>query len=105
MRDTMSKQILTADDVLHLGRLTQLSLTDREVKKYQQQLTETLEYVKNLSEIAAAKPKDKDNLTADSHKNIFFEDQIASDRVLSQAKALANAPKQKDQYFVVERIL
>lgn len=39
---------LTADDVLKLAQLARLNLTDDEVSKYQQELAEILEYVKQL---------------------------------------------------------
>lgn len=100
----MSQKTLTTDDVLHLGRLAQLPLSDREVLKYKKQLDETLEYVKNLDEVVSQKNEHIPDQSDKERSTVCFEDQIEHERVLSPEKALANAHKKKDQYFVVGRI-
>lgn len=95
----MNKKDLTKKEVVHLAELVQLKLTDIEVEKYQKQLSETLEYVSNLSELH---PKEQNKET---QINIFFTDKISDQRILSSEKALANAQKKKDRFFIVDRVL
>jgi aspartyl-tRNA(Asn)/glutamyl-tRNA(Gln) amidotransferase subunit C len=51
----MAKKILSTDDVLHLARLANLQLTEKQVEKLKQQLSETLDYVENLSQLDTSK--------------------------------------------------
>lgn len=95
-------QPLTKPDVLHLAHLAKLTLSDEEIKKFQKQLSETLDYVKNLGEISTTKTV---SASQDQPKNVFFNDQISDNRVLSTNESLANAKKKKDGYFTVDRIL
>lgn len=98
----MSKQNLTKEEVIHLAHLAKLDLAEDEIKKYQKQLSETIDYVKNLSQIGTETAHE---LSGNAQKNTSFEDKIANERLLTQNQALANAKKKKDHYFVVERIL
>jgi aspartyl-tRNA(Asn)/glutamyl-tRNA(Gln) amidotransferase subunit C len=99
----MAKKILSKEEVLHLAKLAKLSLTDVEIKKNQKQLGETLDYIENLKQI------NTDKITSDfyttSAKNVFEEDKISKKRTLSLVEVLKNSKGNKDNYFVVKRIL
>jgi aspartyl-tRNA(Asn)/glutamyl-tRNA(Gln) amidotransferase subunit C len=99
----MSKQDLTRENILHLAKLANLSLTDAEIEKYQSQIGETLDYVKNLSELDTTNTKETHH-TVDL-ENVQFEDGSENKRSLSQDEATKNAQDAKDNYFVVKRIL
>lgn len=101
----MAKQTLSAKEILHLTQLAKLSLNEQEVKKYQEQLSETLDYVKNLEEITPNDVVNGRDHSLEEEKNVFFRDKISLQRTLTNEKALQNAKKKKGQYFVVERIL
>jgi len=99
----MKKKVLSKDEALHLAKLAKLTLTEREIKKYQGQLGETLDYVKNLQEI---KTEDvASDFYAKGAKNVFFEDKLSRERVLSQKEVFANTKQRKGNYFAVKRIL
>ena len=98
----MNKKNLTQKEVIHLSHLARLQLNDIELEKYRKQLSETLEYVNNLNEIVER----KNNAKSENHtENVFFEDVISDSRTLTQDQALSNAQKQKDNYFLVDKIL
>jgi len=88
----MVKKVLSKDEVLHLAKLAKLSLTDAEIKKYQKQLSETLDYIENLKQINTDKVAPDFYTT--SAKNVFEEDKISKDRILK-----------KEGFFRVKRIL
>ncbi len=67
----MSKT-LTKQDILHIAKLANLSLTDDEIERYSTQLSEILKYVDKLGEV------DTENVKPMTHtieaKNTMFED-------------------------------
>jgi len=98
----MEKKDLTKEDVLHLGELANLKLTDDEVEKITIKLSETLKYVENLHELDTKSISPTNEVT--NQKDVFFEDGIACERMLTQDEALANAKEKRNKYFVVKRI-
>lgn len=98
----MRKKRLTAEDILHLSSLSKLQLSKSEVRKFQTQLGETLDYMENLAEIKV------DNLVEDLTKNTennLREDSIEKDRLLNVADVFKNSKKKKSEYFAIKRIL
>lgn len=94
---------LTKEDILHLGTLASLSLSEQEVEQYKKQLSETIDYIENLNELDT----DKVTLTSQttSLRDVFFEDGEKNERSLSTDEAIQNFSKSKDGYFVVKRIM
>ncbi len=95
--------VLSKEEILHLAKLANLSLSEDEINKYTKQLTETIGYVENLLEL------DTSNVPATSSPaplvNIFFEDGTENTRGLSAEEAVANSKEKKDKYFKVGRIM
>ena len=94
---------LSKEEILHLSKLANLSLTDSEIEKYSKQLQETLKYIDNLKELDTSKSQPTSNVTG--LQNVFFEDGEKNTRALSQEEALKNGKKTKNGMFVVRRIL
>ena len=99
----LAKKKLSKKDIQHLAKLSALKLSGEEVEKLGGQLEETIEYVKNLSEL------DTDNVEPTSHtvdlKNISFLDGTQSPRTLPQEAALKNAKETRDGLFATKRVL
>lgn len=98
----MSKT-LTTEDILHIAKLANLTLTDEEIEKFRSQLSETITYVENLNELDTSTVSTAAQLTVEV--NTYFEDGKENKRVLSQEDALANAKAHNKKYFVVKRIM
>ena len=96
------KTSLTKKDVKHLAKLSALTLTEKEIEKYENQLSETLDFVENLNELETDSVKEAHSVT--DSKDVFFEDGEENKRSLSEEEVLKNA-KVKNNQFVVERIL
>lgn len=94
---------LTKEDILHLGKLASLSLSEQEVEQYKKQLGETIDYIENLNELDTEKVIPTSQTT--SLSDVFFEDGEKNERSLSTEEAIQNASKNKDGYFVVKRIM
>ena len=88
-------------DVTYVARLARLDLTAEETELFQRQLGDVLQYVRKLSEIDLTK---LDTATrSDSVTDIFRADE--SRDYFTAAEALANAPRQRDDLFIVPKVL
>lgn len=99
----MANSTLTKEEIIHLAKLASMSLTDEEIKRFQKQLGETLDYIKNLQELNTDKVRPTDH-TVES-KNVFFEDGQKNTRALTPEEALKNSKNKKNNYFVVKRLI
>ncbi len=92
---------LTGNQVKHVAKLAELPLTPEEVKKFEDQLSETLTYVDKLNEIDTTGIEPTSQVTG--LENVTRSDETRPS--LSQADALKNAKSKKDGFFVVKVIL
>ena len=92
---------LTTDDVLHIARLARISLTDSEVGRLTQQLSDILGHFAAL----AAAPTDGVEPTAHPLplSNVTRADEVAPS--LPRTAVLANAPRHEDGLFRVRAVL
>ncbi len=99
----IKKAELTKKDILHIAKLANLTVSDEEVEKYMNQLSETIKYVENLDELDTA------NVEPTSHStnvtNVYFEDGTANTRQFSQKEAVKYGKNIKKGQFVVKRIM
>lgn len=91
---------LTPDDVRWVASLARLSLNDAEAAEVAQQLRKVLDHFEHLSEV------DTESVEPLAHPlaitNVFREDEPEAS--LAREEALANAPRSRDQFFVVPAV-
>ena len=97
----MKNSKLTPEEVKHVAKLAKLTLTEQEVKKFQNQLSEVLDYVDVLKKIDTKKVEPTSQVTG--LENIFRQDQ--TNQSLSAKEVLANTKEKKDGLFVIKAIL
>jgi aspartyl-tRNA(Asn)/glutamyl-tRNA(Gln) amidotransferase subunit C len=92
---------LTREEVLHIARLARVGVTDADVDKMQEQLSNILENFEILREVNT----DGIPPTAQSIalNNVMREDEIEPS--LPQDSVLANAPRQESEFFKVNAVL
>jgi aspartyl-tRNA(Asn)/glutamyl-tRNA(Gln) amidotransferase subunit C len=92
---------LSRDDVLHVARLARLGVTEEDVTKFQQQLSQILDHFESLNAIAT------DDVPPTTHTlplhNVTAADEPGAS--LTQAQVLANAPLAQDGYLRVRAVL
>ncbi|OGB98765.1 asparaginyl/glutamyl-tRNA amidotransferase subunit C [candidate division KSB1 bacterium RBG_16_48_16] len=92
---------VTIQDVENIARLAKLAFTEEEKKRFVDQFNQILAYVEKLNEL------DTDDVVPTYHvldlKNVMREDVV--EPWLTQEEALANAPKQKNGYFSVPKVI
>ncbi len=92
---------LSREEVLHISRLARVGVTDADVDKMREQLSNILENFEILREVNT----DGVPPTAQS---IALQNVIRDDTVepsMSQADVLANAPRQEAEFFKVNAVL
>ena len=86
---------ITRDEVLHVARLARLELSDDEVAKFQEQLSDILEAVSKVSEL------DLSDVPPTAHPleiaNAWAEDEPRP--CLGLDEVFANAPDREDDHF------
>jgi aspartyl-tRNA(Asn)/glutamyl-tRNA(Gln) amidotransferase subunit C len=86
---------ITKDEVLHVARLARLELSDDEVAKFQEQLSDILEAVSKVSQL------DLSDVPPTAHPleiaNAWADD--VPRPCLSLDEVFANAPDREDDYF------
>ena len=95
------KALVTKQDVIHVAKLARLKVPEKELDMYAKELSSILKYVEKLSEL------DTENVPPTSHvlpmKNVWRADKPLDP---NDAEAvLQEAPKRKDNFFQVPRIL
>lgn len=88
-------------DVRYVARLARLELSDAEVAEYQAQLSDVLKFVEALRQVdvSAVEP----TAHASAVFNVFREDTVQPS--FSSKEALANAPRQANDLFVVTKVI
>ena len=92
---------LSRDDVLKVGTLSRIRLTDAEVERFAGQLSSILDYVDKLNEL------DTSGVEPLAHAlpihNVFREDE--PQQGLDPQKAIGGAPESADTFFRVPRVI
>lgn len=92
---------ITREEVAHLARLSRLELNSDELDHFAEQLTDIVEAVARVSELAA------EDVPPTSHPlpltNVMRADEVRSS--LDRAEVLAAAPAAEDERFRVPQIL
>lgn len=91
---------LTEDEIKHIAKLAYLDLTNEEVFKFQDQLSEVLNYVKVLNEL------DTDDVEPTSQvtglENVTREDEVKDSLTLKEA--MSGSPEIEKEMFATEAI-
>ena len=88
-------------DVRYIARLARLELSDEEVARYQTQLGDVLTFVEALRkvDVSAVEP----TAHASPVFNVFRQDEAQTS--FTPKEALANAPRQANDLFVVTKVV
>jgi aspartyl-tRNA(Asn)/glutamyl-tRNA(Gln) amidotransferase subunit C len=92
---------LSHPQVEHIARLARLNLTSEEIERYTTELTVILEYIDQLKSVNTEGVEPQNQfITAE---NVFRED--VAEPSLPREKALANAPQQDGECFLVPKVI
>lgn len=89
--------------VQHIANLASIPLKQSDAEKMASEFEATLEVIANLKELDTSKTKPTYQVGA--LENVWREDIVDKNRMLTQDQALANAPKKHQGYFAVPQII
>ena len=95
--------MLTADEVKNIAALARIGVSEKEIEKYQKNLSGILDYFKKLEEIDTKNVEPIEHITG--RNNISREDRIEELSDLGRKKILNNAPETKNGYVKVKSVL
>lgn len=94
---------LTKKEILHIAELSNLKLTESEIKKFTPQLDKIIEFVASLSEV------NTDDVVATNQTtgltNVTRDDKVISENILTQDEALSGTDKTHNGMIKVAKIL
>lgn len=93
---------MTKEDILHLGNLARIRLTDTEVEAFKTDITEILGYVGSVNEIVAASGVTK---TVGARYNVFRDDVVTNEPNTYTETLLNEMPERDGRYLKVKKIL
>ena len=98
-----NKTTISKKDIKHVAMLARLQLTEKEIKKFESQLSSVIDYVNELNEV------DTDNIKPTAQTtglvNVFRKDTVSELQRLSQKEATSGSSKISNGYFKVPGIL
>ncbi|MEX0895689.1 MAG: Asp-tRNA(Asn)/Glu-tRNA(Gln) amidotransferase subunit GatC [Patescibacteria group bacterium] len=87
--------------IKHIANLANLSLSEKELAHFEQQLGSTIEYMQQINQLDTGSASPTARVFNDA--NVLREDRTTAS--LTQVEALKNASRQHQGYFVVDAIL
>ena len=93
---------LTREEVLKLARLSRISLSDQEVEMFQDQLSEILQYVEQLSSVDVTGLEPTNQVTGLT--NVTRPDEVRG-YGYEPSDLLKNVPKVQDDHIKVKRMI
>ncbi|MFH1233124.1 MAG: Asp-tRNA(Asn)/Glu-tRNA(Gln) amidotransferase subunit GatC [Patescibacteria group bacterium] len=94
---------LSKQEIQHIAKLARLELTDDELKKYGNQLSDVLNYIDQLKEVDVKGVEPTAQRTG--LENILREDVVKDWDEKEIEQALADAPEKEGRFIKVKRII
>ncbi len=94
---------ITPAVVAHISQLANLSVTETEQQNFAQAFQETLDEVSKINAVDVTGVEPTAHTTG--LQNVWRQDVVDTERVLSQQSVLAQADKTFGEYIVVDRVI
>ena len=95
--------MISKEEVKHIAKLARLGLTEKEIEKFQKELSSILDYMEKLKEVDVSK------IEPTSHplevENVMREDKEKEKLKMKSKKLLELAPETKEGYVKVKSII
>lgn len=95
--------MLNKEEVKHIAGLARIGLTEKEIGKYQKELSAILDYFKKLEELDTEKVEPVGHITGTENVNRIDKQEDFGG--LGEKAILENAPERKEKYVKVKSVL
>ena len=102
MEKDVKKKTITEDVVRYVAKLSRLRLGEKDLTRFQSQLSRILGYIAQLNEVDTEGVQPTTHVLS-SMRNVFREDELKES--LSPEEALSNAPARKENFFEVPKVI
>lgn len=99
----MMKKNLTTEDILHIAKLGNLTLDEKEIKVFKKQLSSVIDYIDKLQEVDTKEVEPSSQITGLT--DVLRKDKIEEKRTLTSDQALVNTKSKEGNLFKVKAIL
>lgn len=93
---------MTKEEILHLGNLSRIKLSEQEAEKFVLEIDSILDYVGEVKKIASASDTAQKPGVV---RNVFREDVITNDSGSNTKELIAAFPLKEGNYLKVKKIL
>jgi aspartyl-tRNA(Asn)/glutamyl-tRNA(Gln) amidotransferase subunit C len=93
---------MTKEEVLHLGNLARIKLSEAEVEKFQKEIGDILNYVSTINDVVKDGALDK---KVGAVHNVFREDKVTNEPESFTQDLLDEMPDRDGRYLKVKKIL
>jgi aspartyl-tRNA(Asn)/glutamyl-tRNA(Gln) amidotransferase subunit C len=95
--------MLSKEEIINVATLARIGVNEKDVEKYQHDLSEILDYFKKLDEVDVSNVEPIGHITG--MQNTFRTDNQADFGALGREEIMKNAPEVKDEYIKVKSVL
>lgn len=96
------KMNLSKQDILYIAKLAGLTISESQLNKLPHDLSSVIEYMSKIKSLNTIKVRETSQVT--NLKNVFRDDVIEKERMLTQEEALSNAKSTYNGYFKVKAL-
>lgn len=95
--------MLSKEEIQHIATLARVGLAEKDVEKYQHDLSEILDYFKKLEEADVSNVEPIGHITG--MQDVFRSDKNEDFGSIGEEAILRNAPEKKEGYIKVKSVL
>ncbi|MDD3498600.1 MAG: Asp-tRNA(Asn)/Glu-tRNA(Gln) amidotransferase subunit GatC [Candidatus Moranbacteria bacterium] len=94
--------MLEKEEIKHIATLARIGLKEKEIEKYQKELSQVLDYFKKLENLDTEKTEPIVHITG--MHSVLRDDKAEECGKETEKMILKNAPEEKDGYFKVKSV-
>ena len=92
---------ISRDEIIRIGKLSMLNLTEDEITRYTKDMQEILGYAEMINKLDTSAIDE--TISATEQKNVFRKDEIKES--LPREKVLENSPSQDEGMFRIPKVI
>ncbi|MBR2289960.1 MAG: Asp-tRNA(Asn)/Glu-tRNA(Gln) amidotransferase subunit GatC [Clostridia bacterium] len=93
--------VVGREEIIRIAKLADLNLTDAEIDKYAEDLTDILEFAEIVNQLNT--DEIKETVGINGEYNVFRKDEVK--QTLSKEELLKNAPSQEEGMFRIPKVI